>query len=115
MEHSYEYFDVLPVRFAVKSLGYLMGWSFHKAATFMEKEAALITGMKLISSGDVKSGMAHVEDWFRYNSMLGKQLAYSAAIYMKFQKYEKDDKDRMSFDQFKSSFMNSVVSLEILV
>lgn len=92
-----------------------MGWSFHKASTMLEKETAMLTGFKLIAMGNVSGGIAHVEDWFRYNSMLGKQLAYSAAIYMKFQKYEKDDKDRMSFDTFKSSFMNSVVSFEILI
>lgn len=78
-----------------------MGWSFHKASTMMEKEMALFTGMKLIATGDVRSGMAHVEDWFRYNSMLAKQLAYASAIYLKFQKYEKDDKDRMTFEQFR--------------
>lgn len=33
--------------FAVKSLGYLMGWSLHKAANMMEKEGSLFTAIKL--------------------------------------------------------------------
>lgn len=35
-------------------------------------------------------------------------------IYLKFQKFEKDNQDRMDFQSFNRSFNNSVVALEIL-
>ena len=116
-EYSYEYLGPLnnfATRFAMKSFGYLMNWSFHKMAVFAEKESALVTWLRMMVQWDAKWWLAHIEDFFRYNAMLTKQLAFSAGIYLKFQKYEHDDKDRMTFSSFASSFNNSIVAFEIL-
>lgn len=114
-EHANEYFNNWFTSFAVKSLSYLMWWSFHKFGTLIEKESAWIVWMKKLVSGDLKWAKTHMSDFLSYNAMLAKQYAYVTWIYLKFQKYEKDNQDRLSLDEFQSSFNNSIVAIEILL
>lgn len=114
-EHSNQYFDNFITQFAVKSLSYLMGWSFHKAWSFLEKESAWFVWLNKLVHWDLKWAKAHMSDFIAYNAMMWKQFAYTTGIYLKFQKYEKDNQDRLSLKEFQYSFNNSLVSLEILL
>ncbi len=119
-ENSYEYLHtwIVPLDFItefwVKSLSYLMWWSFHKAAVLIEKESALLTGMKkLVWNRDKFAAAAHFTDWITYNTMLGRQVALTLGLYLKFQKYEKDNEDRLTFWSFAKQFANAWVSVSI--
>ena len=114
-EHANEYFNNWFTSFAVKSLSYLMGWSFHKFWTLIEKENAWLVWIKKLVSGDLKWAKTHLSDFLSYNAMLAKQYAYVTGVYLKFQKYEKDNQDRLSLEEFQSSFNNSIVAIEILL
>lgn len=91
-----------------------MGWSYHKVAQLIEKESALFTGVKLLVQGDTGAFKVHLDDFFRYNTMVAQQIAMTTGLFMKFQKYERDNEDRMDFNAFQSSFNNVFVSMEIL-
>lgn len=69
-ENANLYFDNFVTQFAVKSLGYLMGWSLHKAANMIEKETALFTAISLLKQGDIGGFKSHFDDFIRYNAML---------------------------------------------
>jgi len=113
-EDSYLMFDNFVTQFAVKSFSYLMWWSFHKAATLIEKESALLTWMKQLYLWNTAWFIAHFHDWAMYNSMLAKQILYTTWIYLKFQKYEKDNEDRLSIWEFQKIFNNAFVSVRII-
>ncbi len=113
-DHANEYFDNFLTQFMTKSFGYLMGWSYHKMANLIEKESALFTGLKLLAKGDTGGFKVHIDDFFRYNTMVAQQIAMTAGIFMKFQKYERDNNDRMPFGEFEKSFNNAFVSMQIL-
>lgn len=84
-------------------------------AQLIEKESALFTGIKLLAKGDTGGFKVHIDDFFRYNTMVAQQVAMTAGLFMKFQKYERDNNDRMPFDEFEKSFNNIFVSLQILL
>jgi len=119
-ENSYEYLrtGIVPVdffvEFGVKSLWYLMWWSFHKSATLLEKESALFTWLKkLVIDKDPRAFKAHFSDWAAYNLMLGRQVGTTMGLYLKFQKYEKDNDDRISLASFQKQFNNAFVAILI--
>ena len=91
-----------------------MGWSFHKIATLIEKESALLTGVKkLVINKDGRAFKAHLNDWFTYNAMMGRQIGLTMGLYLKFQKYEKDNEDRISLESFQKQFNNAIVAVMI--
>jgi len=112
---AYNYADFFWVRFATKSFGYLMWWSYNKTATLIEKEAALWFWLRDILKWNFKSGKAHIDDWFTYNSIIAHQAMLSLWLYMKMEKYEKNNEERVSFENFANTFMNSLVSINILL
>jgi len=113
-EHANELFDNFVTRFAVQSFWYLMWWSYHKAAQLIEKESALLTWVKKLIWWDVNWFKTHLNDWAIYNSMLLKQAMFATWIYLKFQKYEKDNENRITLWEFQEVFNNSIVSLKII-
>lgn len=108
------YFDNFVMRLFTQTMWYLMGWSYHKMATLLEKEWALFTWMKDLLRWDYKSAKLHLDDWFSYHNILFKQFTYATWLYLKMQKYEKDNNDRVTLEEFQKAFNNSIVSFEIL-
>lgn len=102
------------IRFFVKSMTYLMGWAIHKSVKAIEQNSAIWSAIRNIVHWKTSTAVEIMWDVFRYNAMLSKQIAAATAIYLKFQKYEKDDKDRMSAKEFVWNFSNSLVAVEIL-
>ena len=47
--------------------------------------------------------------------MLGRQLAYATGIFLKFQKFEDDNEDRMDIFGFQKQFTNLLVAWEIML
>ena len=113
--HLHNYADIWWVRFFTSTTSYLMGWSFRKLSTLIEKESTLLFWMKDLAKWNFKWFKAHMDDWFTYNSMIAHQAMITMWIYMKMEKYEKDTNDWITFDNFAKTFMNSVVSLNILL
>lgn len=46
--------------------------------------------------------------------MIAQTVLNSTGLYLKFQKYERDNEDRMDWWEFQKSFNNAVVSMAIL-
>lgn len=112
--HLDNYFDNFIFRAFTQVLWYLMWWSYHKLATLAEKEWALLTWLTLMFS-DFSSAKLHFHDWYAYHNMLAKQLMYVTWIYLKTEKYEKDNNNRLTLEKFQRVFNNSIVSIEILL
>ena len=101
------------VQFGVKSLSYLMWWSFHKMATAIEKEWAFLSAFNQLRLKNYKWASAHFWDFVTYNTMIVNQLALTAWLYLKFQKYERDNDNRISFADFRNQFSNMFVAVLI--
>ena len=120
-ENSYEYMKtgILPidlfVQFWVKSLSYLMGWSFHKAATNLEKAWALFSAINQVRLWNYKAAQSHFWDFYTQAYMITKQLALTTGLYLKFQKYERDNDNRVTLADFQKQFSNAIVSVLIPV
>lgn len=119
-ENSYEYLNTgfLPVdffvQFGVKSLSYLMWWSFHKAATHLEKVWALWSAVRqLLVEKNYKLAWAHFWDFYTHAYMVTKQLALATGLYLKFQKYERDNDNRVTLEDFQKQFSNAIVAVMI--
>jgi hypothetical protein len=101
------------VQFGVKSLSYLMWWSFHKMATLIEKEWAFLSAFNQLRLRNYKWAASHFWDFVTYNTMIVNQLALTAWLYLKFQKYERDNDNRISFADFRNQFSNMFVAVLI--
>jgi hypothetical protein len=111
--HAHNYFDNFATRFFVQTMWYLMWWSYHKAATWVERELGLVNAVLSLRGWDYGRFKAHMDDWFAYNSMLAKNLMYTTWIYLKLEKYESNPNSHVSLAEFQRWFNNQIVSLEI--
>ena len=111
----HNYADIWWVRFLTQSMWYLMWWSYHKAATLIEKEASLYYWIKDLLKWNYQWAKYYIDDFLTYNTMIMKQATMALWIYMKMEKYEKDTNDDVTFEWFAKTFMNSVVSMSILL
>ena len=98
----------------LRSIGYLNGWAYHKAATLVEKNSGLVTAMALAKQGRGKEAMATFADAAKYDAMLARQAISVMGLYMKVQRYENDENDKMSFMDFQKAFNNGMVWTSIL-
>lgn len=109
------YFDNVIFRMFTQTMWYLMWWSYYKASTLIEKQWALLTAVKDFNNWNYSSAKAHFDDWMAFNNAMFRQLTYTAWLYLKLQKYEKDNNERVSIWEFQKAFNNSIVSLEIML
>ena len=102
-------------RVPINALGYLMWWSFHKAATTIEKTLAIPHWISQFVRWDTKAWVANIKDWLASWMMYWKTAIYTTWIMLKIQKYEEDPNKMLTWREFQDSFNNSVVSLDILL
>ena len=102
------------MRFIARSFGYLQKWAFHKSVTLLEKNAALVSVPQLLMAGRSGEAKAVIADAVRHDMMLVKQTAAVTGLYLKVQRYENDENDKMDFLDFQKAFNNSLVALSIM-
>lgn len=111
---AYYYYDNFVTRFFVQTMWYLMGWTFHKSAVALERELNMpLYAIWALKSWNYKLFKAHFSDWLAFNSILAKNLMYTAGLYLKLEKYEDNPNEHVSIEDFQKSFNNQIVSLEI--
>lgn len=117
--HLHEYINIpwlhMAAKFFSQTIWYLMWWAYHKTATILEKEWAAISAICKFARGNTSWAKKDLNDWFQFNHGIALYTAYSLWIHMKFQKFEKDNNERISFGEFNRSFNNHLVAYEILV
>jgi hypothetical protein len=98
-----------------KTIWYLMWWAYHKAAVIVEKESLILSIPNQLVKWNYWLAKKHLDDWFKYNMMLWDYITNWLWLYFKFAKFDEDQNERISFNEFNRSFNNVVVSFEILL
>lgn len=117
--HLEDYVDIPWLHFIAKffsnTIWYLMWWAYYKSAVIIEKESTLFSWILNIIYGNRKYWIKQIEDFFKYNEMLAYYFMYTFWLYLKIQKFEKDNNERIPFTEFLKVFNNNLVALEMLL
>jgi len=113
--HANHYYDNFVTRFFTQTMWYLMWWSYHKMAVWIERELGFVSAITSLKKWDYKGFKMYMDDWFAYNSLVTKNLMYTTWLYLKLEKYENNPNSHVSIWEFQRWFNNQIVALEILL